>query len=289
MNTLTEKEVCEEAHGLTFLLFEAIENNPQLHKNDNLSKLAEFLKNIKVGCLDFSQTDFDDGRGFIYSEKDHTFLLNILILREIFDRASRLSYYADITREELRQEVVGLYFFHEAFHMPQGIGNYEDIQLIKEVAGKSQLGEFDTLADFVAARGLAAVITHCHDGDAVYFHKVLYETLYKSYNIGLRAFNFSPGDTHKIERALSIFLVRRRILKNLSAMTLSKETALGLHVRYAAESGKLLVFTLENTPAKKLLFVLQMQQSVVEKLQSAVAFGNVKFIEDLLEKQLKAA
>lgn len=266
------------------LLQRAVNAGSYYAADHNLNKLVSFFNlPVQIGCIGFDEIAMNPDQGFHYDIQAKQFILNKQIIQTIYNKATLLPHYIELSREETLRDVIGLYLFHEAFHIPQGIGNFEDVQLVKKVAGKSQLGEFDTLADFVAARAYAAVLNYSANGDERLFYSILHQTLFKSYSIGLRAFDFSPGDTHKIERGLSLFLVQNRIFKNLQRESIKYDHVMGLYIRCDAELGKFLVLTLEDTPARTLLLVKEVAPSVSSGLQSAVAFGNIKYIEECLK------
>lgn len=155
--------------------------------------------------------------------------------------------------------------------------------------GKRKIGELDTVADFVSARVFSAISTYGNTETQEEFFKVLYVSLKKSYLIGLKAFDFGPNDTHKVERGLSLHLAMERIFQNLQTNSCSYTQCYAVHLYLNADKEMCVVFTLEGEPSQIILLTKRMPRELIIQLSGAVTFNNLKFIEEALRDVVEAA
>jgi len=172
------------------------------------------------------------------------------------------------------RHVIGLFLFHEAYHIIQGLTSFEDVQVVKKVAKKSLLGELDTMADCVAARVYAAFITYSMNGDITDYFACLIDALTMSYFIGLLSFPFSKDAVHKCERGLSLLIVRQQILIAIQANKIAISNSFASHAQIDIEQGAIVVTALEQTGGKKLVSAKTLSSSSLRELTEAIAKGH---------------
>lgn len=110
------------------------------------------------------------------------------------------------------QQAVGLYMFHELFHISQNFIDHELAGVIKEAFGPDELSKFDVYADVIAAhcQTLVDLLEKAPNLDNYLPTYGAYLTL--SYDVLTGAFELSP---HKKKRALGLITSRMLVERAL--------------------------------------------------------------------------
>jgi len=283
---LDQEEICNVATDLASGLISAEEYLPYLAMDPSISRVTKLLKGgLSIACCDFDQTDYDSDSGFKWLPTDKICVLNKRAIQMIFDHASSLPEYMQADRQQILNDVIGIYLFHELFHIPQGIPEFATVQKIKAAMGKDKLGELDTHADFVGARAYAALIAFDYGADLEAFGNIFYKILELSYSIGLKSFGIQPDASHKVNRALSIFLGRERIQNAKENGTLSYQHFFAVHCFLSVEAGLCVAYLLEGDERQTTLVLHELDVAMAKELQGTIQFGNLRHIE----KQFKDA
>jgi len=286
MCDLDQDEICNIVISQSLALVNAFHGLSYLAVDVSLRRLVNVIEaGFSINCVEFSQTAFDVNSGFYWDEADRIFHLNLSVIQRVVSHAQTLPEYGGVPLQQILYDVVGIYFFHELFHIPQGVSDFSVVQKLKAAMGKDKLGELDTHADFVAARAYTAIIAFEKNANLYDFAKILHGVLELSYTVGLRAFGIKPASHHKVNRALSIFLARERIIENIQNKSLRFHHCNAVHCFLSTELGLVVAYTLEGDDKHTTLALHEVELETARELEGAVQFGNLRYIE----KQFRAA
>ena len=275
-------------HATEFL--EAFVNIPYLSQDACLRRVYGILNaGMNIECKDFNFTNFDSNSGFYWDSTSRTFYINLCAIKLLMEHAKSLGEYENSSDDAILGDVLPIYFFHELFHIVQGISDFSAVQKLKSAMGKHKLGELDTHADFISARAYAAIIAYRKDLDEKEFANVVFNVLELSYTVGLRAFGIGHDAPHKINRALSMFLARERIHDNTKLGTISYQHCYAIYCFLSAETGVLVACTIEEDKDNGTIVIQDIDENFAKSLRGAIQFGNLKFIEEQLKTLRSAA
>ena len=137
---LDQEEICNVAAELCAGLIRAEANLSYLRRDPSISRLIKLLKSgLSIACCDFDTSDYESDSGFKWLPEQNIFLLNKLAVQRLFDHAKNLKEYAGIETEKILSDILGIYLFHELFHIPQGIPEFGLVQKVKVAMGKDCL------------------------------------------------------------------------------------------------------------------------------------------------------
>ena len=277
---LNQEEICEVAAELASKLIRAEAHLPFIRIDPSISRLTSILKNgVSIACCEFENTEYDSNSGFKWLPNESIFVLNKSVVEHLHTHASSLPEFSGVGHHKILTDVLGIYMFHELFHIPQGIPEFEMVQKVKTAMGKDKLGELDTHADFVGARAYAAIIASNENADFDEYGKILYKILELSYTVGLKAFGIKSEAPHKVNRALSIFLGRERILTAIENENLSYQHLLAVQCFLSIEAGLCVAYLLEGDERQTSLVLHPLDIELAKELQGAIQFGNLRHIE----------
>ncbi len=281
MNELCREEIAKEAAALSRLAIEAFNHHGYLAGDHCMREMVHVFGGLSIVCETFGiDNSFDKESGSHWDFNSQTITLNKAPIETMYQTACKAPYFAHYPKSVIVQYVVALYFFHEIFHVVQKVGDFRDVQTLKNVSGKRTLASFDIVADFVAARMYASILTHINSGDFEQFYQSFYLVLSISYEVGLRS--FSLNSDFKVERGLSIFLARHRLLQNMRAGKCQLIDCLAIHFQLCGEDGQYIVTSLED-PIYRLLDAGNIDASIAKDLFSALRFNNVRYIETFFQ------
>lgn len=184
-------------------------------------------------------------RGFAVDDENQRVLFNRYpierIIRHINEQFGGLN---SNDLDKLVDQSVGLYLYHELFHIEQNFENHELAQIIKEAFGPDELSKIDVYADVVAAHCQTLVDLSGTETDIKKYLEAFGSNISLSYEILSGAFeSVSP---HKKRRGLGLMtsrlLVERAINSNLDDKTVEEALA-PVYTSVSLESSHIIALT----------------------------------------------
>jgi len=166
--------------------------------------------------------------------------------------------------------------------------DFEFVQELKSISGKGELGEIDTLADFMSAKIMALIYIASHRLPEQDFYKAYMFYLGASYKLATSAFPFSHTTTHKVNRVISLLMARRLIKLALIHNKCTWKHAKAIHFRMSSTSNTVYVVSLEPVGLDYILLRAKISNELFEELSKAATFGNIRHIERILTSFNKA-
>lgn len=112
---------------------------------------------------------------------------------------------------KLLERVFIQYVLHELRHRTQGLCEYSEVQMLKNLAGPAAIAEYDTFADRDAA--MAVAVMYAEDGSRAAFLRSFREALLFSTDYFFQTFPIPADRPDKIARVMSILFMAARLAK----------------------------------------------------------------------------
>lgn len=219
-------------------------------------------------ALDLVASDALGERGFVVDWGECVVHFNATYLGKIIRGTvstfvDRYGFGSDVANL-MADRAVGLYVFHELFHINQNFIDHEAAAIVKEAFGPDELSKIDVCADFIAAHCQAIVDqSEGVDQDWEAYLQYYASNITLSYNILMGS--FSALAPHKKRRALGLMVGRLLVERAISAGADSELKELVVWPVYASVANieGYLVALISRENAWEILFYAQVEDTRV--------------------------
>ncbi len=208
------------------------------------------------------------GAGFVVDEEVETVFFNVETLDRIIAYVEQaFNNYPGIEVQTLVSQSVGLYLYHELFHIEQNFEDHDLASIIRSAFGSDELSKLDVYADVVAAHCQALIDFAGQPLDRASYLSFYGSNLTLSYDILAGAFE-STSD-HKKRRGLGLMTVRylvERAMRSGATEDMVDDALLPAYTSVALDSGHIISLTIADTGWTILFYAHAADPSALQKL-----------------------